>query len=157
MTRPEFIRPTKTSKVSASFEAHKDRKPPSTNPGTDYPCAIGTNAVAVANGRVVVIKHSTSGGAGRLIVVDHGDGWLTEYFHLSRILVRAGQKVKRGQHIAETGASGFGRENGYGPHLHLTLRYKGRMLTGQGNRDFEAVLRDQKKDEKIEKVEDLGL
>jgi murein DD-endopeptidase len=153
MTKPHFIRPIKSSTVSASFEAHKDRKPPSANPGTDYPCAVGTNAVAVADGVIVAVKNNTSGGAGRLVVVDHGRGWLTEYFHLSRILVRAGQKVKRGQHIAETGASGFGKENGYGAHLHFILRYKGRMLTNLGNRDFEAALRDQKK---AEKAEDLG-
>lgn len=156
MNAPDFIRPTKMVKVSASFEAHKDRRPPSTNPGTDYPVGVGTNAVAVADGKVIAIKTNTSGGAGRFVVLDHGRGWLTEYFHLSRVLVRVGQKVKRGQHIAETGASGFGKEHGYGAHLHLTLRYKGRMLTGLGNRDFEAVLRAQKKAEKPEKLEGLG-
>jgi murein DD-endopeptidase len=159
MSAPDFIRPTKISKVSSSFDDHKERTPPSGNPGTDYPCPVGMNAVAVADGKVVAIKTNTSGGAGRFVVLDHGRGWSTEYFHLSRVLVRVGQKVKQGKHIAETGASGFGREYGYAPHLHLILRFRGRMLSNVGNRDFERALRLQKKADKVEAskpVEGLG-
>lgn len=151
---PEFIRPTRVNKVSAGFEAHKDRTPPSVNPGTDYPCATGTNVNAVANGVVIAVKRNTSGGTGRYVVVDHGHGWLSEYLHLSRVLVNAGQRVKQGQHIAESGGSGFGREHGYPDHLHISVRHNGKMLSPFGNRDFEALLKGQKK---TEKTEGLGL
>ena len=150
---PDFIRPTKVNKISAGFEAHKNRTPPSVNPGTDYPAIIGTNVVAAADGVVVAVKTSTSGATGRYVVVDHGKGWLTEYLHLSRVLVKPGQRVKQGKHIAESGASGFGREFGYPPHLHVSVRHNGRMLSPIGNKDFEALLKSQKK---ADKPEDLG-
>lgn len=156
MVAPEFIRPMKLTKISDSFEEHKDRKPTSANPGTDYPAPVGTNVVAVASGRVVMVKPNTSGAAGRVAMVDHGHGWFSEYLHLSRVLVRPGDRVKQGQHIAESGASGFGRENFYGAHLHLTVRHGGRFLGATGNRDFEVLLKAQKPKPAPKKVEDLG-
>lgn len=109
------------SPISSSWGGHKGRKPPSTEPGTDYACGYGTNVMCAENGRVVDQKSSTSGGTGRYVTVDLDDGRRVRYLHLSRILVSNGQRVGRGQVIAKSGASGFGKEDGYGAHVHVTL------------------------------------
>jgi murein DD-endopeptidase MepM/ murein hydrolase activator NlpD len=70
-------------------------------------------------------------------------GHNADYLHLSRIDVVAGQQVKQGQIIGLTGASGLGKENGYGPHLHLSVRFGGKPTLGAGNLDFEKLLAEQ--------------
>jgi peptidoglycan hydrolase-like protein with peptidoglycan-binding domain len=65
-------------------------------------------------------------------------GHNADYLHLSRIDVVAGQEVKQGQVIGLVGGSGLGKENGYGPHLHLSFRVGGRPTMGAGNLDYEA-------------------
>jgi murein DD-endopeptidase MepM/ murein hydrolase activator NlpD len=70
-------------------------------------------------------------------------GHNADYLHLSRIDVVAGQQVKQGQIIGLTGASGLGKENGYGPHLHLSVRFGGKPTMGAGNLDFEKLLAEQ--------------
>jgi peptidoglycan hydrolase-like protein with peptidoglycan-binding domain len=70
-------------------------------------------------------------------------GHNADYLHLSRIDVVAGQDVKRGDVIGLSGGSGLGKENGYGPHLHLSFRVGGQPTMGTGNIDFEAFLAQQ--------------
>jgi peptidoglycan hydrolase-like protein with peptidoglycan-binding domain len=65
-------------------------------------------------------------------------GHNADYLHLSRIDVVAGQEVKQGQVIGLVGGSGLGKENGYGPHLHLSFRVGGKPTMGAGNIDYEA-------------------
>jgi murein DD-endopeptidase MepM/ murein hydrolase activator NlpD len=70
-------------------------------------------------------------------------GHNADYLHLSRIDVVAGQQVKQGDVIGLSGASGLGKENGYGPHLHLSVRVGGQSTMGAGNIDFEKLLVEQ--------------
>jgi len=91
--------------------------------GIDVRGASGSPVVASRAGRVV---YSGSGmrGYGRTIVVDHGDGTSSLYAHNSRLLVRKGQHVERGQAIAHVGRSG----NATTDHCHFEIRHRGRAV-----------------------------
>lgn len=96
--------------------------PRSGHGGLDLRAAVGTPVRAIADGVVVLEGHHYfSGGA---VYVDHGGGVLSVYFHLSKILVGPGQKVKAGDTIALSGATG----RVTGPHLHLGLFSGGMAL-----------------------------
>lgn len=110
-----FIRPINTSRISDSFNNHKNRKPPSGLPGTDYPCAIGTKVFAVSDGTVV--RANFLSGSGNNIKLQHPDGSFSYYLHLSKFKVKVGQVVKQGDNIALSGNTG----NSTGPHLHFSL------------------------------------
>jgi murein DD-endopeptidase len=125
-------------KLSDNFADHKARK--SVNPGVDYPVAMGTPVMAVAGGKVNKTVNNTTGAGGRMVLIQHGS-YKADYLHLSKILVKAGQTVKAGDVIGMSGASGRGKERGYGPHLHLSIRKGGAHLTGKGNLDFEAFMK----------------
>ncbi|MFV0389291.1 MAG: M23 family metallopeptidase [Pyrinomonadaceae bacterium] len=84
--------------------------------GIDIGGDRGDMVVAPANG--VVIKAGWSGGYGRLIEIDHGNGLVTRYGHLSAIEVNEGDTIKRGQLIGLVGSTG----RSTGPHLHYELR-----------------------------------
>ncbi len=89
----------------------------STHTGRDYPVATGTTLSAVADGKVVLAAdHFMTGNA---IYIDHGDGLVSEYFHLSEMDVKEGDEVKKGQAIGKSGATG----RVSGPHLHLGVRW----------------------------------
>lgn len=150
MTMPKIARPFPAKSITDTFSEHKKRG--SVNPGTDYAVKSGSKCPVVADGVVVQVKTSLTGAAGRFVRVDHGNGWHSEYLHLSKVLVKVGQRVKRGDTIALTGASGNGSEKGYGAHLHLTWEKGGRALSAKGNRDFEADLSAQSKAEKVKPV-----
>lgn len=113
--------PSNTAAVSCSWQCHKDRRPSSTEPGTDYATPYGSTLYAPEDGTVFDVHNSTAGGTGRYIAINFNDGNRGRALHLSQIFVKAGQKVKRGQEIGKTGASGWGREWGYGAHVHQTL------------------------------------
>ncbi|QNN98086.1 lysin A [Microbacterium phage Fede] len=116
-----YLRPTTTPTISCSWQCHRDRPTPSTEPGTDFACAYGSSLVAPEDGVIVDIKTTTSGATGRFVTIDLNDGRRVRLLHLSRVLVNSGQKVVRGQEVAKSGASGFGKEWGYGAHVHTTL------------------------------------
>jgi murein DD-endopeptidase MepM/ murein hydrolase activator NlpD len=144
---PRFIRPV-NAKISDNFAAHKARG--SVNPGTDYVVGVGTPVVAVADGVVVGITTSISGAGGRMVWLDTtSDGYNFDYLHLSRVDVKKGQAVKQGQVIGLSGASGLGKERGYGPHLHLSARIMGKHVNGKGNFDYEAFLKTQPADKPV--------
>jgi murein DD-endopeptidase MepM/ murein hydrolase activator NlpD len=88
--------------------------------GIDYPAAKGTPVTAAASGLVIVAGWSV-GGWGRLVTIEHSSGTRTLYAHLSRVGVRAGQRVKVGQRIGRVGASG----GTTGPHLHFEVQLRG--------------------------------
>jgi murein DD-endopeptidase MepM/ murein hydrolase activator NlpD len=107
--------------VSASWASHKNRTPPSSEPGTDYATAYGTKVAAPGNGSVIEIKTTNSGGMGRFVAIKLDDGRTTRTIHMSRVDVKIGARVKRGQVIGLSGASGNGSDWYYGPHVHQTL------------------------------------
>ncbi len=87
--------------------------------GVDIPMPEGTSVLAAADGVVKVANtiYTLNKSYGQEIVVDHGYGYETRYAHLSKILVRKGQKVKRWQPIGEVGETG----KATGPHLHYEV------------------------------------
>jgi len=87
--------------------------------GIDIAAPPGTPVVAAADG--VVRFAGWNQGYGKAIEIDHGHGITTFYAHCSRIAVRVGQRVRRGQIIAYIGATG----KTTGPHLHYEVRVRG--------------------------------
>ncbi len=87
--------------------------------GVDISASAGTAVRATADG--LVSFAGWSGGYGRLIVVDHGNGVETYYAHLSRIAVVEGQEVRRGEQVGAVGTTG----RSTAPHLHYEVRVGG--------------------------------
>jgi hypothetical protein len=92
------------------------------HPGIDVAAPTGTPIVAAADG--VVTSVFENGGYGRMVIVNHGRGLVTRYAHCSRFLVQQGQRVKRGDIIAEVGSTGIATA----PHLHYEVLKNGRPL-----------------------------
>ena len=84
--------------------------------GVDIAGQSGQRVVATAKGRVVYSGQQR--GYGRTVVIDHGGGFRTLYAHNSALLVRDGEKVRRGQAIARVGRSG----NASTTHCHFEVR-----------------------------------
>jgi len=87
--------------------------------GLDISNRIGTPVMATADG--IVSDTGKDSSHGNVVVVSHGFGMTSRYCHLNKIFVRAGQKVKRGDKIAEVGTTG----RSTGPHLHYEVRVNG--------------------------------
>ena len=90
--------------------------------GADYSAPLGTKVRASEAGTVVLAEEHFF--AGKSIFIDHGDGWISMYFHLDSMAVRKGQAVARAQNIGTVGASG----RATGPHLHFGFRYQGAIV-----------------------------
>ncbi len=87
--------------------------------GADYPAPVGTPITAVNDGTVVLAgKYPVRG---NVVAIDHGAGLISLYFHQSKLLVKVGQRVTRGQRIGLVGSTGLST----GPHLHLEMRVRG--------------------------------
>lgn len=92
------------------------------HPGMDFRAKVGDAVFASAAGKVIFA--GVAGGYGNLIKIHHNSTYTTYYGHLSQILVKTGQKVKRGQLIGRVGATGHVT----GPHLHFEIRKNGRPI-----------------------------
>lgn len=88
--------------------------------GIDIAASTGTNVYAFMAGTVVSAGWD-DGGYGNLVIIDHGNGLQSYYAHNSKILVKEGQSISKGQHIAEVGSTG----NSTGPHSHFEVRKNG--------------------------------
>jgi len=89
--------------------------------GMDFSASVGTEIYATGNGTVISAGRDVQGGYGNQIRIDHGYSYQTVYAHLSRIFVRPGQKVLRGQIIGYVGNTGKSTS----PHLHYEVRKNG--------------------------------
>lgn len=87
--------------------------------GLDFPAPTGTPILAAAGGVVVVSEYHPA--YGNMVEVDHGNNLITRYAHASRVHVRKGDVVRRGQKIAEVGSTG----RSTGPHLHFEVLVSG--------------------------------
>lgn len=93
--------------------------------GVDIAAPQGTSIGATQNGTVLFSGKTRDIPAyGNLVAIDHGNGFTSIYAHCSETLARPGQRVSQGEIIARVGATG----NATGNHLHLELRYKGRVV-----------------------------
>ena len=87
--------------------------------GVDFITDIGTPVVAAAGGVVQFAGFHPQ--YGNMIDIDHGNDLVTRYAHLSKVLVKEGEVLQRGRHIADSGNSG----RSTGPHLHFEVRFRG--------------------------------
>ncbi|MHB8215777.1 MAG: M23 family metallopeptidase [Candidatus Sulfotelmatobacter sp.] len=90
--------------------------------GLDFRVPSGTPVVAMNEGTVLLARLLYF--EGNCVVIDHGQGLLTLYLHLSEFKVKEGEQVKRGQEIGLSGGTG----RATGPHLHVAVRWQGTYL-----------------------------
>lgn len=97
-------------------------KPKNPHRGLDFRSPMGNPVKVVADGTVILVGDHYY--AGNSVYIDHGNGVISMYFHLSKPIVKEGDKVQRGQAIGLTGMSG----RATGPHLHFSLSVLGRLV-----------------------------
>jgi len=111
--------------ISSHFSEHrlhpilKEYRP---HLGIDYAAPSGTPVQTIGEGRVIFA--GPKGEAGNLVEVQHSNGYTTYYMHLSRVLVRSGQRVEQGQSIGLVGMTGLAT----GPHLDFRIQKQGQFL-----------------------------
>ncbi|MGL6160988.1 peptidoglycan DD-metalloendopeptidase family protein [Microbulbifer sp.] len=122
--RKAFIRtPVDIGRISSHYNPRrlhpifKTRRP---HNGTDYAAPTGTPVYAAGDGRVVRAGYSKPNG--NYIFIQHGERYVTRYLHLSKRLVKRGQRVKQRQVIGKVGSTGYAT----GPHLHYEFLVDGR-------------------------------
>lgn len=90
--------------------------------GMDFRAPMGAPIRATASGRVV--KAGWNGGYGRMVEIDHGNGFSTRYAHMSAISVKEGEAIAPGDEVGKVGSSG----RSTGPHLHYEIRKDGEAV-----------------------------
>jgi murein DD-endopeptidase MepM/ murein hydrolase activator NlpD len=95
--------------------------------GIDFSLPVGSPVRVTGDGVVTSVQRQR--GLGNVIKIDHGDGVTTVYAHLHKILAEKGQKVARGEIIAESGNTG----RSTAPHLHYEIRINGRAVNPLGH------------------------
>lgn len=90
--------------------------------GIDIAAPHGTSIKAAAAGKVIFA--GTKWSIGNVIIIQHTSGYQTFYGHMSKILVKKGERVKQGQVIGREGSSGIST----GPHLHFSILRYGKYL-----------------------------
>lgn len=118
------LKPVKNANFTSGFGVRSDpfQGRAAMHGGIDLAGPVGTDIYATADG--VVGRSEWAGGYGNLIELNHGKGIQTRYGHLSRALVSAGQRVKRGDLIARMGSTG----RSTGSHLHYEVRIDGKAV-----------------------------
>lgn len=119
--------PIKNGKITTPFKKKGTSWSKGYHTGVDFAVPVGTDILAVADG--VITKANWGKAYGLQIVQEiglHSKKQYCIYAHLSKLLVKPGDKVIKGQHIAESGNTG----NSTGPHLHFELRNKIRWSDG---------------------------
>ncbi|MEI7035814.1 M23 family metallopeptidase [Fulvimonas yonginensis] len=99
------------------FDGHSAR-----HTGLDIAVPFGAGVHAVAEGMVTFAGERS--GYGKVVEIDHGNGYMTRYAHNSQLLVRPGQRVRVGQLISRAGSTG----RSTGPHVHFEVWYRGRVV-----------------------------
>lgn len=119
----EFLWPVPASNtISSGFGRRWGRM----HEGVDIPGKVGSNIVAASEG-VVVYSGSEIGGYGNITVIAHKNGFFTVYAHAKTNYTKEGQRVYRGQVIAQIGMTG----RSSGPHLHFEIRKNGESIDPQ--------------------------
>jgi len=110
------------SDVFGSVRIFNNGKTSSPHLGLDFRVPSGTPVTAMNDGTVLLARPLYF--EGNFVVIDHGQGLLTLYLHLSEFKVKEGEQVKRGQEIGLSGGTG----RATGPHLHVAVRWQGTYL-----------------------------
>ena len=120
-------RPVAEARLGSPFGNRIDpfRKQPAFHSGVDFALRSGADVRAAAGGRVRFAGYR--GAYGNLVEVDHGNGLITRYAHLSKLLVRKGELVTPEQRIGAVGSTG----RSTGPHLHFEVLHRGRFVDPQ--------------------------
>ena len=98
--------------------------------GVDLDSDRGDDVLAARGGTVAEVGYSST--AGKYVKIDHGDGFITVYYHLSRQLVKEGQKVSGGELIGRVGNTGVST----GAHLHFGIQFEGKYVDPEDYIDF---------------------
>jgi murein DD-endopeptidase MepM/ murein hydrolase activator NlpD len=129
--------------------------------GMDFKAPMGTPIAAAGSGTVVKVNSQNNNGLGLYVVIDHGNGLVTKYGHMSGITVRKGMEIAAGQNIGYVGMSGTST----GPHLHFIVEKNGvkenprpfltgkpKNLSPESNTPFGILLNSYKKKKKKTKT-----
>lgn len=121
MTRgsSEWTLPVENGRLTSPFGSRRLLGRWGFHAGIDLAVPRGTEIRAARGG--IVVFAGWRFGYGRMVEIDHGDGFRTRYAHASRLLVRPGEQVEAGRAIAEVGSSG----RAYGTHLHFEIHRDG--------------------------------
>lgn len=116
----DFISPL-NSKITSPYGVARlfNKSLKSYHSGTDFRAKIGTPIIASNDGEIVLVKNRYY--AGNSVIISHGEGIYTGYYHLSKFKVKVGQKVKKGDIIGLSGKTG----RITGPHLHFNMYVNG--------------------------------
>lgn len=116
--------PVSSGWISSGFGERTDpfTGKPAQHEGLDFAGTKGSNILGVASGVVTWSGHKQ--GFGKLLEIDHGNGYITRYAHNDELLVRAGQEIDAGQVIAKMGETGRASS----PHVHFEVLYQGRPV-----------------------------
>ena len=117
-----FLRPVDAGiRLTAAFAGTRrfNSGPVKTHRGADFGAPQGTPVKAMNSGRVILARNLFYDG--NLVTIDHGQGLLSLYLHLSKMEVNVGDVVKAGQTIGRSGSTG----RASGPHLHLQVKWAG--------------------------------
>ena len=119
--------PPASAKISDVFGTSRtfNGRVQSVHQGLDFAVTVGTPVAALNSGKVVLAQPLYFEGG--CVVLDHGQGLLTLYMHLSKIEVKEGEHIDRGQRIGLSGGTG----RATGPHLHVAVRWQGVYLDPQ--------------------------
>lgn len=139
-----IIQPISNRNISAYFGFRLDpfSRRPTMHNGIDFTGSIGTPVYVTGDGIVIEAEYNFSG-YGKMILVDHGFGYKTRYGHLSKIGVKPGESVKRGQVIGLLGNTG----KSTGPHLHYEVIHRNiptdpmNYFNDQTSEDFDNMIK----------------
>ncbi len=114
-------KPVWTYWLSSAFGKRSDpfNAKSATHKGVDLASNKGNKIKSMAEGKVT--RAGTNGGYGKMVEIDHGNGFKTKYAHMNTIYVKTGQLISQGETIGEVGSTG----RSTGPHLHYEILYEG--------------------------------
>ena len=118
-SKKRFVWPVKGKIISTFGSKQKNKQ----NDGINISAKKGTTVIAADSGTIGYAGNQLKG-YGNLILIRHTNGWMTAYAHNDKILVKKGQRIKKGQKIATVGQTG----NVTTPQLHFEIRYKTKVV-----------------------------
>jgi murein DD-endopeptidase MepM/ murein hydrolase activator NlpD len=111
--------PVRVTSAFGTRRSYNSGPPTTYHGGIDYGAEIGTSVLAAGRGRVALAEELIV--RGKAVIINHGLGIYSGYYHLSEIAVQAGQEVEQGDLIGKVGSTGLST----GPHLHWEIRVGG--------------------------------